>query len=107
MRKIFAKEMQPGDLIAIDPLSFVKPFHHENLKLDLYFVIENIVEAVSTLHKKYNIKCLVTTNGAPYIQEFEYDQQDVFIDAHVIPLRVQTMNLDLSDTISVYSEYFV
>lgn len=87
MKKILAHELKPGDLFAIDPLSFIKPFHHENSKLDFYFVIENIINPLINNRRKHNIKCLATINGSPHIQEFEYDRQAVFIDGNIVPLR--------------------
>jgi hypothetical protein len=90
---IYVRELKPGDMFLTDPIGIAPPLHRENLKLDLYFIIDVKREGW------YKIKALrMDHNGSPMIVETAAGRGEPFA-RYCIPLRFQEMGLHLSDPI--------
>lgn len=99
---IYTRELKPGDLFLSDPLGISAPLHRQNLKLDLYFIIDVKKEGPTPL-AWYHIKALCMDHrGSPTIIDLDAGRGEVFTNA-AIPLRFQEMGLHLSDPIPEYS----
>jgi hypothetical protein len=98
---IYSRELKAGDMFLVDPLG-VPPINRENLKLDLYFVID-VRQEGRIAHARYHFKILrMDHDGSPMILDLSAGRNEVFTKA-AIPLRFQEMDLTLSDPIPEYS----
>jgi hypothetical protein len=99
---IYTRELKPGDMLLVDPIGISPPLHRENLKLDLWFVID-VRQEGRIADARYHIKALCMDHrGSPTIIDLDADRGEVFTNA-AIPLRFQEMGLCLSDPIPEYS----
>jgi len=99
---IYARELKPGDMFLVDPLG-IPPINRENMKLDLYFVID-VRQVGRTSTAWYHFKILrMDHDGSPMILDLSAGRNEVFTKA-ATPLRFQEMGLHLSDPIPEYSE---
>lgn len=100
---IYSRELKPGDMFLVDPLGIAPPLHSQNLKLDLYFVID-VRQEGPIAHAWYHFKMLrMDHDGSPMILDLSAGRSEVFTKG-AIPLRFQEMDLHLSDPIPEYSE---
>lgn len=99
---IYTHELKPGDMFLADPIGIASPLHSENLKLDLYFIIDVRREG-PIASAWYHFKILhMNHTGSPTIIDLNAGRSEVFTKA-AIPLRFQEMGLHLSDPIPEYS----
>lgn len=95
---IYVRELKPGDMFLTDPIGIAPPLHRENLKLDLYFIIDVNREG-RIANARYKIKALLMDHdGSPTIVETSAGREEPFA-RYCIPLRFQEMGLHLSDPI--------
>lgn len=94
---IYVRELKPGDMFLTDPIG-IAPLHRENLKLDLYFIID-VKREGRIADAWYKIKALrMDHDGSPMIVETAAGRSEPFA-RYCIPLRFQEMGLHLSDPI--------
>jgi hypothetical protein len=99
---IYTRELKPGDMLLVDPIGISPPLHRENLKLDLWFVID-VQQEDRIARARYQIKALrMDHGGSPMIVDVSAGREEVFC-RNAIPLRFQEMGLCLSDPIPEYS----
>lgn len=102
MMPIYARELKPGDMFMVDPVGIAPPIHRENLKLDLYFILD-VRQEGRIADAWYHIKLLrMDHDGAPMILDVSAGRSEMF-SRYCIPLRFQEMDLALSDAIPEYS----